>query len=118
MASLLDGLRNLQYHRLVFGSTRTSRRYLFSQLAGSGGEVVAIQRNLGLITIACLHADHVGFLGCGRLTVPAPGGFGSKSIIFGQAHMTGAHAYPLANIRKLVIQRGENKPQDVAVARL
>src|SRR5882724_4322165 len=50
-------------------------------------------RSLVLITVDCLRADHVGFMGYGRPTTPFLDSLASKSIVLCNAMVAGAPTY-------------------------
>src|SRR5438552_18963281 len=52
-----------------------------------------IARSLVLITIDCLRADHVGFLGYGRPTTPFLDSLAAESFVFSSAIAAGAPTY-------------------------
>src|SRR5437867_11842648 len=72
-----------------------------------------IARSLVLITIDCLRADHVGFLGYGRPTTPFLDSLAAESFVFSSAIAAGAPTYysfpaimasrpPLALVREVI----------------
>src|SRR5437016_12472515 len=52
-----------------------------------------VPRSLILITIDCLRADHVGFLGYGRPTTPFLDSLAAESFVFSNAIAAGAPTY-------------------------
>src|SRR5450631_89316 len=50
-------------------------------------------RSLILITVDCLRADHVGFLGYDRSTTPFLDSLAAKSLVFRNAMVAGAPTY-------------------------
>jgi arylsulfatase A-like enzyme len=54
---------------------------------------VGIQKSVILVTVDCLRADHVGFMGCERPTTPFLDSLASASFVFPAAIVAGAPTY-------------------------
>src|SRR5437764_227845 len=61
--------------------------------ATPGGILVSGPRSLILITVDCLRADHVGFMGYERPTTPFLDCLASQSVVFRNAVVAGAPTY-------------------------
>src|SRR5258708_2265597 len=59
----------------------------------AGGALMQASRSLILITVDCLRADHVGFMGYGRPTTPFLDCLANESTIFRNAVVAGAPTY-------------------------